>query len=80
MKVLVPQWWSDALWTPWTRPAKLLYPWNSPGSNTGVGSHFLPQGIFPTQGLNLGLLHCRQILYYLSHQGSSKQRGEPDNK
>ena len=35
---------------------------------TGVGSHFLLQGIFLPQGLNLGLLHCRQILYYLSHQ------------
>ena len=44
------------------------------------GLPFLLQGIFPTQGLNLGLLHCRQILYYLSHQGSSKQRGETDNK
>ena len=37
--------------------------------NTGVGCHFLLQGIFPTQGLNLGLLHCRQTLYHLSHQG-----------
>ena len=34
------------------------------------GSHYLLQGILPTQGLNSGLLHCRQILYYLSHQGS----------
>jgi len=45
-------------------------PWNSPGQNTGVGNRFLLQGIFPTQGLNPGLLHCRQILYQLSHQGS----------
>ena len=36
--------------------------WNFPGNNTGVGSHSLLQGIFPTQGLNLGFLHCRQIL------------------
>ena len=36
--------------------------------NTGVGCHFLLQGIFPTQGLNLGLLHCRQTLYRLSHR------------
>ena len=36
----------------------------------GVGCHFLLQGIFPTQGSNPGLLHCRQILYHLSHQGS----------
>jgi len=35
-----------------------------------VGSHSLLQGIFPTQALNLGLLHCRWILYHLSHQGS----------
>ena len=41
----------------------LLCPWNSPGKHTGVGSHSLLQGIFPTQGPNLGLLHCRQILY-----------------
>ena len=38
-------------------------PW-TPGQNTGVGSHSLLQGIFPTQGLNPGLLHCRQTLYY----------------
>ena len=37
-------------------------PWDSPGKNTGVGCHFLLQGSFPTQGLNLGLLHCRQML------------------
>ena len=49
-----------------------LCPWNSPGMNTGVGSHSLLQGIFPTQGSNPGLLHCRQILYCLSHQGYSK--------
>ena len=46
----------------------LLYPWNYPGKNTGVGSLFPLQGIFPIQGLNPGLLHCRQILYYLSQQ------------
>ena len=40
-------------------PAMLLCPWNSPGKNTGVGCHALLQGIFLTQGLNLGLLHCR---------------------
>ena len=45
-------------------------PWDSPGKNTGVGCHFLLQGIFLTQGLNSSLLHCRQILYHLSHQGS----------
>ena len=44
--------------------------WGSPGQNTGVGSLSLPQGIFPTQGSNPGLPHCRRILYQLSHQGS----------
>ena len=39
--------------------------------NTGVVCHVLLQGIFLTQGLNLGLLHSRQILYQLSHQGNS---------
>ena len=42
-------------------------PWDSPGKNTGVGSHSLLQGIFLT---NPGLQHCRHILYHLSHQGS----------
>ena len=45
-------------------------PWNSPGQNTRVDSLSLLQGNFPTQGLNSGLLHCRQILYHLSHKGS----------
>ena len=50
--------------------ARFLCPWDSPGKSTGLGSHSLLQRIFPTLGLNLGLLHCRQILYCLSHQGS----------
>ena len=54
------------------RPHGLYSPWNFPGQNTGVGSLSLLQGIFPTQGSNLGLPHCRQILYQLSHQGSPK--------
>ena len=45
---------------------------DSPGKNIGVGCHALLQGIFPTQESNPGLSHCRQILYYLSHQGSPK--------
>ena len=45
-------------------------PWNSPGQNTRVGSLSLLQGIFPTQGSNPGLPHCRRILYQLSHLGS----------
>ena len=48
-------------------------PWNSPGQNTGVGSLFLLQGIFPTQGSNPGLLHCRWILYQLNHKGSPRK-------
>ena len=44
---------------------------DSPSKNTGVGCHALLQRIFPTQGSNSGLLHCRQILYWLSHQGSA---------
>ena len=45
-------------------------PGDSPGKKTGVGCHALLQGIFPTQGSNPGLPHCRWILYHLSHQGS----------
>ena len=47
-------------------PARLLCPWNFPGKNTGVGYHLLLQGIFPTQGLNPGLPHCRQVFFLLS--------------
>ena len=56
---------SNSLW-----PHGLCSPWNSPGKNTRVGSLSLLQGIFPTQGLNPGLPHCRRILYQLSHKGS----------
>ena len=52
------------------RPQGLYSPWNSPGQNTGVGSLCLLQGIFPTQGSNPGLLHCRWIFYQLSPKGS----------
>ena len=48
------------------QPDRLFCPWDSPGKNTGVGNHALLQGIFPTQGLNLGHLCCRQILYHLT--------------
>ena len=53
------------------QPIRFLCPWNSPGKNTGVGSHSLLQDIFLTQGSDPGLLHCRQILYHWSHQRSS---------
>ena len=59
---------SDSFVTSRTEPARLLCPWDSPFKHTEVGCHFLLQGIFLTQGLNLGLLYCRQILYHLSHQ------------
>ena len=51
----------------------LYSPWNSPGQNTGVGSLSLLQGIFLTQESNWGVLHCRQILYQLSHKGSPNE-------
>ena len=50
------------------QPHGLYSPWNSPGQKTGMGSLSLLQGIFPTQGSNPGLPHCRQILYQLSHR------------
>ena len=59
---------SDPLW-----PHGLYSPWNSPGQHTGVGSCSLLQGVFPIQGSNPGLLHCRWILYQLSHLGSHQE-------
>ena len=59
------------------QPHGLYSPWNSPGQNTGVGSLSFLQGIFPTQGSNPGLMHCRRILYQLNHKRSpfySKER------
>ena len=56
------------------QPARLLCPWDFPGKNTGVSCHFLLRGIFLTQGLNLGLLHCRQTLYHLNYQRSPVNR------
>ena len=55
---------------------RFLHPWEFPGKNTGVGCHFLLQEIFPTQGLNPGLLHCRQTLYHVRHQGRSSWGGQ----
>ena len=51
------------------RPHRLYSPWPSSGQNSGVGSLSLLQRMFPTQGSNPSLLHCRQILYQLSHEG-----------
>ena len=51
------------------QPSRPLHPWGFPSKNTGVGCHFLLEGIYPTHGLNSGLPHCGQTLYPLSHQG-----------
>ena len=60
--------------TPWTvQPTRLLCPQDFPSNSTGMDCHFLLQGIFPTQGLNLALPYCRQMLNRLSHQGSPKK-------
>ena len=58
--------------TPGAVACQVLCPWDSTGENTGVGCHFLLQGVFLTQGWsNSWLLHCRHILYHLSHQGNT---------
>ena len=59
----------DSLWPNGLQPTRFFCLWDFPGKDTGVVFHFLLQGIFPTQGLNLGLLCCRQILHRLSYQG-----------
>ena len=66
---------SNSLW-----PPALYSPWNSPGQNTGVGSLFLLQQIFPTQELNWGLLHCRWILCQLSYQWILEQNASGRRK
>ena len=52
-------------------PSKLLCPWDFPGKNTGVGIHFLLQGIFPIQGSSLCLLHWQANSLLLSQMGST---------
>ena len=71
VKMLVAQL-SDSLGPRGLEPARLLCPWNFPGKNTRVDCHFLLQGIFSTQELNPGLLHCRQILFQPSYEGSTR--------
>ena len=62
---------SDSLLSHGLLSARLFCSWTSPGKDTdGVGSHSLLLGIFFTQGSNSGLLHCRQVVNHLSHQGS----------
>jgi len=59
---------SNSLWPYGLWPTRLLCPWDSPAKNTGVDCYSLLQKIFPTQGSNSGLLHCKQILYCLSYR------------
>ena len=66
--------------TPWTVATRILYPWDSPSNNTGVGCHALFQGIIPAQESNPGVLHCRQTLYHLSHPGSLLRTKWTQNK
>ena len=66
---------SNSLWLHGLLPTRLLCPCSSPGKNTAVGCHPLLQGGFPARGRNLCLPHCRQILYFLSHQGSPNVSG-----
>ena len=61
-------WSYPTLFDPMKEPTRLLRPWNFSVKRTGVGCHVLLQGIFLTQGSKLGLPHCRQTLYHLSHQ------------
>ena len=61
---------SDSLQTHGLQPTRLLCPWHFPCKNTGVGCHFLLQGIIPTQGSNPGLLLGRQILYHCATWGA----------
>ena len=56
--------------TPWTVAFQAPLSMGFSRKDTGAGCHFLPQGNLLTKGSNLGLLHCRQILYHLNHQGS----------
>ena len=62
---------SNSSWSHELEPTRLLYPLSSPVKNSGVGCHSLLQRIFLTQEQNLGLLHSRQIVYWLSYQGST---------
>ena len=60
-------------------PTRLLCPWDFPGKSTGVGCHSLLQGIFPTQGLNLGLPHYRQMLLPFEPPGKSNKQTNKSN-
>ena len=66
-------WLQGGKWKSLSRVRLYVTPWNSPGQNTGVGSLSLLREIFPTQGSNPGLPHCRWILYQLNHKGSPRR-------
>ena len=66
---------SDSLQPRGLQSARLLCPWDSPGKNTGVGCHALLQGIFPIQGSNPDLPHCRQISLLVELPGKPKNTG-----
>ena len=72
-----PKWCPTLLQSHRLQPARLLYPWDSPGKNTGVGCHVLFQGFFLTQGLNPHLLQWQASSLPLSHQGSPKYINTP---
>ena len=65
--------------TPWTVAHQAPWSRDFPGMNTGVGCHSLLQGIFPTQGSNPGLPHCKQTPYHLSYQESMNKEVEVNN-
>ena len=65
--------------TPWTSAYQAPSSMGFPGKSTRMGCHFLLQRIFPTQGSNLGLPHCRQMLYHLSHKGMRSMKGFINN-
>ena len=67
----------DPRWPHGLQPIRVLCPCDFPGKSTGMSCHARLQGIFPTQGLNPCLLHCRWILYLLSHPGSLRIHRSP---
>ena len=56
--------------------ARILHPWDFPCKSTGVGCHFLLQGIFPTQESKPGLPHCRQTLYHAPVKKIKSSKGK----
>ena len=62
------------------RSTRVICPWDSSDNNIGVGCHALLQGIVPIQGSNLSLLHCKEILFCLSYQGSPRELSRKTEK